>query len=67
MSSLRKEITIVPQSLPELSETMQLHTAQLVQIHAGQIQLAEQLDTTQKLLESAIPVLNNHSDAINTL
>lgn len=67
MSSLRKETTIVPQSLAELSETMQLYTAQLVQIHAGQIQLAEQLDTTQKLLESAIPVLNNHSDAIKIL
>jgi hypothetical protein len=66
-SNLRKEITTVRQSLTQLSETVQLHRAQLVKIHANQIQLAEQLDTTQKLLESTTSVLNNQSEAINTL
>ena len=66
-SGLQQEIALVHKSLADLSETVQLHRAQLVKIHAGHIQLAEQLDVTQKLLESTIPVLNNHSDAINTL
>jgi len=66
-SGLRKEIGMVQQSLVKLSETMELHKAQLVKIQAAQIHFVEQLDTTQKFLESTIPVLNNHLEAINTL
>lgn len=65
--NLNKQIALVQSSLNKLSTVSELHRAQLIKIHGNQIQFAEQLDTTQKLLESTITVVNNHSYAFNAL
>lgn len=65
--SLQKEIALVNQALIQLSETTKISTAQLVTIQSDQIQLTAQLQTTQRLLDSLIPIINNQSDAINSL
>lgn len=67
VSSLQKEIALVGRSLAELSDTTKIYGAQLVTIQSDQIQLTEQLQMTQRLLDSITPIVDNHSDTINAL
>ncbi|CAF4062180.1 unnamed protein product [Rotaria sp. Silwood2] len=67
ISGVQKEVALVSKSLAELSQVTRVFGVQLVKIQSEHIQLAEQLQMTQKLLESAVPTINNHSEAINAL
>ena len=67
IADLRQQIALVEHSLSKFSETLQLHGAQLVKITQKQIELTEELQLTQKALNAMIPILDTHSEAINTL
>ena len=57
---------VVEKSLSEFSQNLQIQGVQLSKIGLNQIELAEELDVTQKALNAMIPILNSHSEAINT-
>ena len=67
MGSLQKEIALVEKSLSDLSQQTQIIGAQLVQAQSGQFRIVEQLQMTQQLIESTVPIINDHSQALNTL
>ena len=64
--NLQKQVGIVEKSLSEFSQTMQIHGAQLAKLESNQIALAEELQVTQQALNAMIPILNSHSEALNT-
>lgn len=64
--NLQKQVGIVEKSLTEFSQNLQIQGAQLARIGLNQIELAEQLDVTQKTLNALVPIINSHSEVINT-
>lgn len=67
MSRLEKQVAVVDRSLSEFSRTLRIQGAYLVKIESNQIKLGEELQLTQKALNAMVPVLNSHSEALNTL
>ena len=67
IANLQQQAALVEHSLSKFSQTLQLHGAQLAKITLKQIELTEELQMTQKALNAMIPVLDAHSEAINTL
>jgi len=67
IGNLQQQVALVEHSLSQFSQTVKLHGAQLVKITLKQIELTEQLYLTQKALNAIIPVLDKHSETINTL
>ncbi|CAF2060428.1 unnamed protein product [Rotaria magnacalcarata] len=67
MLNLQQQVEIVEKSLSEFSQTMHIHEAKLAKIQSNQIKIAEQLQVTQQAINAIIPVLDAHSQALNTL
>jgi hypothetical protein len=67
IANLQQQVALVKKALIEFSQNMQIHGAQLAKIQSNQIELAEELQITQQALNAMIPILNSHSEAINTL
>ncbi|CAF1381703.1 unnamed protein product [Rotaria magnacalcarata] len=67
MLNLQEQVEMVENTLSELSQTMQIHEAKLAKIQQNQIKIAEQLQVTQHAINDIIPVLDSHSQALNTL
>ena len=54
-------------SLSDYSRALLINGAQLAKVQETQIELAQELQSTQKALNATIPILNAHSNAINSL
>ncbi|CAF1058595.1 unnamed protein product [Adineta steineri] len=67
ISNLQKQVAVVEKALTEYSHNLQIQGAQLAKIHANQIELADELRVTQQVLNTMIPILSSHAEAINTL
>ncbi|CAF3560206.1 unnamed protein product [Rotaria socialis] len=67
MLNLKEQVEMVENTLSELSQTTQIHEAKLAKIQPNQIKIAEQLQVTQHAINDIIPVLDSHSQALNTL
>lgn len=66
IENLQGQVAVVEKALTEYSQAMQIHGAQLAKIHSNQIELAEELDATQKTLDAILPILNSHSEALQS-
>ncbi|CAF1557971.1 unnamed protein product, partial [Adineta ricciae] len=66
-TNLQSQVTLVERSLAYLSGALQINRAQLAKIQENQIELGEELQLTQQALNATIPILNAHSNTINTL
>ena len=66
IGNLQEQMAVVEKALTDYSRNMQIHGAQLAKMHSHQIELAEELQVTQKALNSLIPIVNSHADAINS-
>ena len=67
IAKLQEQVELVGKDFTEFSQNMQIHGAQLAKIHSNQIELAEELHVTQKALSAIVPIVNAHSEALNTL
>ena len=65
--NLQEQVEMIENTLSEFSQTMQIHEAKLAKIQPNQIKIAEQLQVTQHAINDIIPVLDSHSQALNTL
>jgi hypothetical protein len=66
ITNLQEQVALVEKALTKFSQNMQIHGAQLAKIQSNQIELAEELQVTQKAFNAMIPILNSHAEAINT-
>jgi hypothetical protein len=67
IANLQQQVAVVEKALTEYSQNMQIHGAQLARLHSNQIELTEELQLTQHAFNAMIPIINSHSEAINTL
>ncbi|CAF4441514.1 unnamed protein product, partial [Rotaria magnacalcarata] len=67
MLNLQEQVEMVENTLSELSKTTQIDEVKLAKIQPNQIKIAEQLQVTQHAINDIIPVLDSHSQALNTL
>ncbi|CAF0931792.1 unnamed protein product [Adineta ricciae] len=67
ISNLNHQVALVEKSLSEFSHTMKIHGAQLAKIQETQIQLAEELQITQRAINAIIPILDWHSQNIEVI
>ena len=67
MKNLERQVTMIEKSLSKFSQTLEIHEAQLAKIQSNQIKMAVKLQVTQNALNALIPVLDSHSQALNTL
>lgn len=67
LANLQQQVAFVEKALTEFSQGMQINGAQLARIHANQIELTDELHATQQALNAMIPILNSHSEAVDTL
>lgn len=65
--NLQEQVEMIENTLSEFSQTIQIHEAKLAKIQPNQIKIAEQLQVTQHAINDIIPVLDSHSQALNTL
>ncbi|CAF2262998.1 unnamed protein product, partial [Rotaria magnacalcarata] len=65
--NLQEQVEMIENTLSEFSQTIQMHEAKLAKIQPNQIKIAEQLQVTQHAINDIIPVLDSHSQALNTL
>jgi hypothetical protein len=65
--NLHRQMALVEKSLSGFSETIQIHGARLAKLESNQIILIEELQVTQQVLNAMLPLLNLHSEALNTL
>ncbi|CAF2027094.1 unnamed protein product [Rotaria magnacalcarata] len=65
--NLREQVEMIENTLSEFSQTIQIHEAKLAKIQSNQIKIAEQLQVTQHAINDIIPVLNSHSQTLDTL
>ncbi|CAF4174015.1 unnamed protein product, partial [Rotaria magnacalcarata] len=65
--NLREQVEMIENTLSEFSQTIQIHEAKLAKLQSNQIKIAEQLQVTQHAINDIIPVLNSHSQTLDTL
>lgn len=67
LKNLQQQMRLVETSLSKYSETIQVHKTRLAKLESNQIILTEEFQVTQQTLSVMLPILNSHSEALNTL
>ncbi|CAF0919541.1 unnamed protein product [Adineta ricciae] len=67
IAKLFEQMAVVKNSISSLSQKVELYGAQLVKITSRNIEIIEELHSTQKALNDIMPVLKSHSEAIHLL
>jgi hypothetical protein len=67
IANLQQQVALVENSLSRLSQTVEIHEAQLAKLSLKHIELIEELQVTQEALNEMAPVLNTHSASIMIL
>lgn len=67
LKNLQQQVGLVETSLFKYSETIQVLEARLAKLELNQIILTDELQVTQQTLNAMLPILNSHSEALNSL
>ena len=67
IANLEGQVALVENSLAKFSQLVDIHGAQLAKLSVTHIEVVDELQETQKAINSMIPVLNTQSSAINAL
>jgi len=67
IGNLQQQVALVEDSLSRLSQTIDIHGAQLAKLSLKHIEITEELEVTQKAINDMIPILDKHAVAINAL
>ena len=67
IGNLQRQVGLVQDSLSRLSQTVDIHQAQLAKLSLKHIEVTEELEKTQKAINDVVSVLDKHAESINSL
>lgn len=66
IANLKSEMNRISSTLSTVTQSVNMHTAQILHLNEGQLKLAHELNYTQAALNRTLDLINEHSDILKT-